>query len=293
MKVTTDPASRQNIIREGAGPVTADSLAAESTRQGGGFAENRDSEPLKVKGANSTFNTTDTSAADVLPPAANAASRSDPNENYIQLGESHKHHKGTKTAHGHSQDAHDKSALKEQVASKEQISSASKDTAPSIGQEEGNQSSGKELNSGHESGQDKAGKQTAGKQEGSKHAAEQEAGAGDGGVNQAAAKTTGTEAKSSQPEVAPTYVEVDVINPPIHAKPKGANLTEGGFDSDDAQNASSNAEIGSEDDPGRVAEAQFQKVMAHTARDSGASGLKQKGITDDGQFDALPAEEEA
>lgn len=74
-KVTTDPESYQNPTREGAGPVASDSLAAESTRSGGAFSENRDSAPQSVSGSSSTFNNTDTSSATELAPAPDAAER--------------------------------------------------------------------------------------------------------------------------------------------------------------------------------------------------------------------------
>lgn len=294
MKVKSDPASRHYSTREGAGPVTADSLAAESTHQGGGFAQNRDSEPLMVKGANSTFTNTDISAAVTLPPAANHASRSDPNEEYIHLGTKHETGKshgsgtGSGTVQDHSQDEHHSESVSEhQSTPKDQKPPVSQDTASSESHEGGGPSSS------HGSGQESAGKQSGSEHDSSEHTTGKGTGSSHGEGDQSTVKAAGKGTGSHQPEVAPTYVDVDVVNPPIHPKPKGANLTEGGFDSDNAPNASSNAEIGSEDDPGRVAEAQIQKAMAHTAEGSAGSGLKQKKITDDGQYDALPAEEEA
>ncbi|TAQ90064.1 hypothetical protein B7494_g1611 [Chlorociboria aeruginascens] len=64
-----------STIREGAGAVALDSLAADSTREGGGFSENRNSEPLGVSGSNSTFANTDTSSARRLDPASDAEAR--------------------------------------------------------------------------------------------------------------------------------------------------------------------------------------------------------------------------
>ncbi len=66
------------MIREAVGPITSDSLAAESVRAGGGFSENRGAVPLAVKGANSTFNTTDTHAAKKLAPAERGSDRPGP-----------------------------------------------------------------------------------------------------------------------------------------------------------------------------------------------------------------------
>ena len=66
-----------NLSQESAGPIAADSLAAESVRSGGAFAENYDAEPMGVKGSSSTLNTTDTSGAKVLKPAPSASQRED------------------------------------------------------------------------------------------------------------------------------------------------------------------------------------------------------------------------
>jgi hypothetical protein len=71
---------------ENAGAVAADSLAAESTRAGGAFSENRGSEPMGVKGSNSTFANTDTSGAETLEAAPNSQTRKanheDPDASY-------------------------------------------------------------------------------------------------------------------------------------------------------------------------------------------------------------------
>jgi len=62
-------------LQESTGPVASDSLAAESAREGGGFSDNRDSEPLGVSGPNSTFANTNTSGATRLDPASDAEAR--------------------------------------------------------------------------------------------------------------------------------------------------------------------------------------------------------------------------
>ncbi|KAI5286101.1 hypothetical protein KEM54_000067 [Ascosphaera aggregata] len=64
-----------NPIYESPGPVTADSLAAESYRHNGAFAQNRNSRPLDVLSENATFATTDTSAARTIPSAPFAEAR--------------------------------------------------------------------------------------------------------------------------------------------------------------------------------------------------------------------------
>ncbi|CAG8984249.1 hypothetical protein HYALB_00010505 [Hymenoscyphus albidus] len=69
----TDP--NAPVIKEGAGAVVSDSLAAESARAGGGFASNRDTDPFGAKGSNSIFTNRDTSSATRLDPAVDAEAR--------------------------------------------------------------------------------------------------------------------------------------------------------------------------------------------------------------------------
>ncbi|KAJ5158196.1 uncharacterized protein N7500_007847 [Penicillium coprophilum] len=78
-KVTTDPRSQQPI-EEPSGPITNDSLAAESVRQGGGFSGNRGAEPMGVSGNQSTVKNTDTSASTKLPSASSGYQRQDRHE---------------------------------------------------------------------------------------------------------------------------------------------------------------------------------------------------------------------
>jgi hypothetical protein len=60
-------------------------------------------------------------------------------------------------------------------------------------------------------------------------------------------------------------------------KPKGQNITEGGFD-DNAQNVSFTAEIGSRQDPGWLAEQKLQRENAQLAEDAGGAGPRQAGV---------------
>ncbi|KAI9697755.1 MAG: hypothetical protein M1836_004431 [Candelina mexicana] len=71
------------------------------------------------------------------------------------------------------------------------------------------------------------------------------------------------------------------------SKPKGKNITEGGFDDDPGKNASFTSDIGDNNDPGRAAENKMQREVAESGPDAGGSGPRQKGLTKDGQFDAL------
>jgi hypothetical protein len=81
---------------------------------------------------------------------------------------------------------------------------------------------------------------------------------------------------------APSYVNSQFQD---QAGPHGKNLTEGGFESNDSKNASFNQEIGTKNDPGRLAEEKIFRANADTAGD--ASMPKQKGVTGDNEYDAL------
>ena len=89
--------------------------------------------------------------------------------------------------------------------------------------------------------------------------------------------------------MAPTYVKADVLDRVQHAKPKGKNLHEGGID-DDAPNASSTGEIGTENDPGRLAEQKFEARNAEDPRHAGPRDTKLQG---EHGYEALDSERPA
>jgi len=98
----------------------------------------------------------------------------------------------------------------------------------------------------------------------------------------------------SGPGVAPTgsYAGADrKAIPSEYFKPHGKNLTTEGFEGNEP-NASFNQAIGTEDDPGRLAEKRFASGNARTAH---ASGNKDYAMDmgQGGQYDALKAEEGA
>ena len=66
--------------------------------------------------------------------------------------------------------------------------------------------------------------------------------------------------------------------------PHGKNISEGGIDAS-APNASFNGDIGGKNDPGRQALNDMQRNAQQSAGDAG--GPKQKGVSNDGQFDVL------
>ncbi|KAJ5421042.1 hypothetical protein N7465_003561 [Penicillium sp. CMV-2018d] len=78
-KVTTDPRTQQRI-EEPSGPITNDSLAAESIRGGGGFSGNRGAEAMGMSGNQSTVTNANTSASIKLPSAPSGAQRQDRHE---------------------------------------------------------------------------------------------------------------------------------------------------------------------------------------------------------------------
>ena len=90
-------------------------------------------------------------------------------------------------------------------------------------------------------------------------------------------------------DAAPGYIASVVSNPGQTGKPKGKNITEGGFDEGDDKNASFTSEIGSEDDPGRLAEAGMQRM---TQSSSGSTAPRQgMGQSDNSQYDVLDTDQ--
>lgn len=184
-----DPARYTDPRQEGPGPIASDSLAADSSRSGGAFSENRDSKPLGVTGSHSTFANEDTSSATRLAPAPDAEARK-ARDDWGDEPTSGIHHPG---------------------------SSTTSRAAPS-------------------------------------YSHSQTAGVG---------------------------------------KPKGKNLTEGGFDDSADKNASFTSEIGSAQDPGRLAENRLQHGMAEVDADA-ASGPRDRATTGNQQpYGALGSDQAA
>jgi hypothetical protein len=90
---------------------------------------------------------------------------------------------------------------------------------------------------------------------------------------------------SSNAGTAPSYVNSQYKD---HGGPHGKNLTEGGFESDDRKNASFNQEIGTNNNPGRLAELKMQRANADAAGDAGMP--RQNGITGDNEYEALSSD---
>ncbi len=261
-----------------------------------------------MKGANSTFNTTDTSAARELPPAEHGADRPDDSDVLLQTGPSPSKQSGqdghegsgsgsgSQQQSGSSQGQHATSGTGTGSSSAEQSQSQQ-----SHGQQEhGASGNGSGTSSGqHGQHQEQQGSSKHGGKHSSRHPIQKQPGwlvgsplaQEDTGVGRRLKKSDPDDELNHQPGVAPTYVTADVVERATHQKPKGRNITEGDVP-DDAPNASFTAEIGSADDPGRLAEQKMQLRTAESALDAG-HGPRQKKINPEGQYDALNSDEPA
>lgn len=237
---TSDPERYENPTTERAGAVAADSLAAESTRSGGAFAQNRDSEPLSVSGSSSTFNTTDISGATTLAPAPDAAER-EAKEAWSEVPEGARGPAGAKYPEGAGTASFPGAHTAEGYAG-----------GPTSAQ-------GGVSSTGYQSSGSRTGT-TADAQQGGSRRSDNEA---------------------------PGYVAGIESEPAQNGKPKGKNITEGGFDDDPSKNASFTSDIGDKNDPGRLAEEQFQ---TSTQTSAGGKGPRQHEITGDSQYSILDAD---
>lgn len=227
-KVTTDPEATRNPVKEGAGTVLSDSLAGESIASGGAFATKNPGVGVDPQPAHgTTTNTTDTSSARELPPAANAASRGE--QSRVGGGGGGGVSSGTETG-----------------TSSSSYSSTS--------------------------------------------------GSGNGSTS-GAASTTGTTGTTGVTGTAPSYVNAaQQGRDPNDLKPKGKNLQEGGFEGNEPNASLGQAgtdNIGSENDPGRVAEQKFQSRTAEAAGSAaGSRDMKGSAAVDgsSGGYDALGEE---
>lgn len=206
----TDSRTYNNPIIETSGPVANDSLAAESVRRGGEYAQNRGSQPLGVSGSSSTLNNTNISGASTLPAIPNHA------------GASSRHEDQPRTE-----------KYPEELGGQGKYPGAH---VPETGYVGGSTKAKQELGiRGHEY---PASRRTI-----------------EDGEN-------GYRSKFNDGQ-APSYVN-SVVDPVGNSKPKGTNLHEGGFNDNPRYNASFNSEIGSQKDPGRLAERNFEQDTFRT-----------------------------
>ena len=282
VQVRQDPAGSQNPIHESTGAVASDSLAAESVREGGAFANNPNSAPSGVSGSKSTLANTDTSAATTLDAAPDATAREEReawDESAALKGAA-----GIKYAEGLGGQPNLGGTVSEQGFA----------GAPSGGGTQTGASSAKGGASGYSGSGSGTGNQT-----GSSSAESGTSGGTSGGTSYsrasgpgggADASSTGVSggpstSSSSNVDAAPTYVRSVLQGG--DGKPKGRNLQEGGF-----KGASENTdyEIGDENDPGRAA---LGKIEERNAAPVGATGAPQKEFTNEAKYDELKTDEAA
>ncbi|PYH28236.1 uncharacterized protein BO87DRAFT_381474 [Aspergillus neoniger CBS 115656] len=251
-KVTSDPERRNNPIQEPSGPITNDSLAAESATQGGAFSQNRGAQPMGVSAGQSTVRNTDTSAATKLESNADTGGRYPEGlggqGNYPGAHLPESGYVGGPTA-----------AQKELDIGQGQYPASQK-----LSQQQ--QSSGGGRSGGASYSQQQPPPQQPAQASGSGYSSQYNAGA------------------------APSYVH-DVTGSLSDSKPKGANLKEGDIP-DDAPNASWTTDIGSENDPGRLAQGGFQRKTAESGPD-GTNAGRQKGIDNQHPYQALQSDQRA
>lgn len=242
-------------------------------RAGGDFASNRDAAPLGVKGGNSTLANTDTSGAVKLDAAPDKASRRDEGLDervkYPEGAGGQGAFSGTHSREGYAGGPTGGEKKEGGVA----LSTGDKKEGGAEASTGDKKEGGAETSTGGEAGSGAKGQGRTG---------------GDGG-SASAEGDAGGEAKADihQGDTAPSYVH---STHGAGGKPKGKNLTEGGFDEDDvSKNASFNSDIGDENDPGRGAEHKFAK---DNAQSRAGSGPRQKEVTGDGQYDVLEDDQE-
>ena len=269
---TSDPEAYQNPIKEGAGAVASDSLAAESARSGGGFGDNRDSNPLSVSGSHSTFANEDTSGATTLPPARDAQTR-DNQQNQTGAGEKYPEGAGGQGSFPGSHAGGTYSGGPSGAKSGSQDSSK--------GDSYSNQESGGAFS---DSGASKPDPDKISSSTGNPSSATSGTG-GSGSGSGETGSTGGSDRGQGGESDAPGYVS-SVTQPLNTLKPKG-NVTEGS-DEDFKGPNSQDADIGSEDDPGRRAELEFQKM---TQQSAGSTTPKQGGKTNEGQYGVLEGDQ--
>ncbi|MCJ1272419.1 hypothetical protein MMC21_000205 [Puttea exsequens] len=282
-KVTSDPNRYENPTTEGAGAVASDSLAADSARSGGKFSDNRDSEPLLQPGSSSTFNTTDTSNATTLEPAPDAAER-EAKASYSETADEEKGPGGKKYPEGaggqpnfpgkHSQQGYVGGPTSAKVETADQSLDGGSGSAGSTEESSGPRGSiERDLGSTGASGS----------------SASEQPGSGSDAKSAPSDKGFTTQGVSDA-EAAPGYVGSVVSDPARTGKPHGKNLKEvSDFGESEGNNASFNSDIGGEDDPGRRAENDFQRM---TQQSSGSTAPRQGvGESDNSQYDVLDTDQ--
>jgi len=97
------------------------------------------------------------------------------------------------------------------------------------------------------------------------------------GNTSSSSANTGNPDSSSNAGTAPSYITPQTDPSYSSQKPKGKNLTEGGFDSDDTKNTSFTTDIDDKDDPGAAGQLKFAKQGSAAAGAPASGGTGQDG----------------
>ncbi|KAF2203215.1 hypothetical protein GQ43DRAFT_438985 [Delitschia confertaspora ATCC 74209] len=252
-KVTNDPRAG-NFINEAVGTVTSDSLAGESLKRGGHFGEgNPKAAASKQPSSSTNTNNTDTSGARKIESAPNSGRRED--------AKPYDEKKEFDAGIGEGKDAGRGPTYATKGGTTGDASGgASRSEAPST------------------SGQHIGGSGNA-------------PGAVVTSSNTTSSSSGQTSNASAQGGAAPTGTHVGTAGSARHdAGPKGKSLKEGGDIKGNEPNASFNSDIGTQDDPGRVAENAFAKRNTQSAHDTALQGAKDSGKSE-GVYDKLNSDE--
>ena len=211
-----------------------------------------------MKGSQSTLNNTDTSAATTLPPASDAQEH-DHQTGGQETASGQKYPEGSGGQGSFPGQHSDQGYVGGSTNEKRDFSSGNDNTLSGGGQ-----------TSDHSSITDTTSR----------------------GPNLDSSSTDTTSSPGVKVDEAPGYVASVYSEPNNSGKPHGTNINEGGFDADDAKNASFNSDIGSKDDPGRDALKQMQDAYSGSGpkQPLPGQGLDGEGVGT-GIYDNLRSEE--
>ena len=276
--------------QESTGAVASDSLAAESIKAGGEFAENDNAHVSSVKGSNSTFNTTDTSGATVLHAAADGNARV--KQDAQGLGSDEKGVSGLKYP-----EAAGQPQFEGTVSDQGYTGASTADNSGSYDTKSRGTSSGATGDSFADGGAATGSSSTKDSaiSSGSKATAQSSGQTSTGATGQSSGQTDTSKSSyasaaqsggNSSADTAPNYAAT--IRSEGELKPKGKNLHEG----DIPETKTFTGDVGGQHDPGRVAEQEFTKVSAENSVSAGQpkyAGSGQDSSTG-GQYDVLSSE---
>ncbi|KIW26035.1 uncharacterized protein PV07_09164 [Cladophialophora immunda] len=296
MSFTADPRAPKpdpnNIPQEPTGPIASDSLAAESLKSHGGFAENTSAHPLGVRGDQSTLNNTDTSGASTLPPAVSGSER------------------GRREALGAGADERGVAGLKyPDAAGKAQFDGAHSDQGAYAGgqsnafQQRGGGYGG---STGRPAGESDFGASTTSSSAGGIDQSQIRSGSdintskGSSSSSGAGGPAAGTGVRPHV-DAAPGYTSTvtGAAMPENTFKPKGANLDDADVSQSIPQTKTFTGAIGTVNDPGRLAEREFLGRNEDPIGELGQAGVeggraRQKGhdsqTGEQGQYGVLQSE---